>query len=179
MADRRPLDDALSRVRRLEVEARAILARHEATPERVVTLEQSYEKLDALSIDQDELFREALRATESGLFRAAHVLAWAGFVDFLHHYLWDNFQGELAVERLKWTVKAAEDLRDYTDHQVIETGKIVDAYSNPMMKALHGLLNTRNECAHPSEFYPGLNDALGYLSSLLQRIKTLQSKIST
>jgi hypothetical protein len=179
LVDRRGLDDALSRVLRLEAEARAILAKHEATPERVVTLEQSYDKLDALSIDQDELFREALRATESGLFRAAHVLAWAGLIDFLHHYLWDNFQAELAVERPKWTVNAAEDLRDYTDHQVIETGKIVKAYSNPMMKALHGLLNTRNECAHPSDFYPALNDALGYLSSLLQRIKTLQSKVST
>jgi hypothetical protein len=175
----RLLDSALSQIAGFEVEARQILAKHEATPERVVTLEQSYEKLDALSIDQDELFREALRATESGLFRAAHVLAWAGFIDFLHNYLWDNFQTELAGERPKWTLKSAEDFRDYTDHSVIETGKVIKAYGNTMMKALHGLLNTRNECAHPSEFYPGVNDALGYLSSLLQRIRTLQGKFST
>jgi hypothetical protein len=176
--DRRHLDEALSRVAGLEADARTILAKHEAAPQRVVTLEQSYEKLDSLSIDQDELFREALRATETGLFRAAHVLGWAGFIDFLHHYLWDHFQVVLAIERPKWTVNAAEDLREYTDHQVIETGKVVKAYGNSMMKALHGLLNTRNECAHPSEFYPGVNEALGYLSSLLQRINTLQSKAS-
>src|SRR4051794_39932735 len=81
--DRRSLDEALSRIDGLEADARTILAKHEATPERVVTLEQSYENLDSLSIDQDDLFREALRATESGLFRATHVLAWAGFIDFL------------------------------------------------------------------------------------------------
>ena len=175
---KRLLDAALSEVADFEAEARQALAKHEATPERVVTLEQSYEELGAISIDQDELFREALRAVESSLFRAAHVLAWAGFIDFLHNYLWDNFQPELAAERPKWNIANAEDFRDHTDYVVIETGKVIKAYGNTMMKALHGLLNTRNECAHPSEFYPGVNDALGYLSGLLQRVKTLQGKVS-
>jgi hypothetical protein len=39
---------------------------------------------------------------------------------------------------------------------VIETGRVVKAYNKTTMKALHGLLNTRNECAHPSDFYPGI-----------------------
>ena len=44
------------------------------------------------------------------------------------------------------------------------------------MKAFHGLLAKRNECAHPTSFYPGLNESLGYVSELLKRIETLQAK---
>jgi hypothetical protein len=42
------------------------------------------------------------------------------------------------------------------------------------MKALHGLLNRRNECAHPSEYFPDLNQTLGYVSELFSRIEWLQ-----
>jgi hypothetical protein len=171
------LGQVLGRVAEFEVEARTILATHEATPERVVTLEQSYEKLGKLSLDQDELFREALRAVEFELFRAAHVLAWAGFIDFLHHHMWDHFQSELVVERPAWGLKVAEDFREHADFQVIEAGKVVEAYSKTLMRALHGLLNTRNECAHPSDYFPDLNDTLGYLSGIFKRIQHLQSKV--
>lgn len=174
----RALDAVLRRVADLEVEARQLLGAHEATPERVITLEQSYERLTNLSIDQDELFRESLRAVELGLFRAAHVLAWAGFVDFLHSYLWDNFASTVGTHRPAWGIAAAEDLRDHADFQVIEAGKLVGAYSKTLMKALHGLLNTRNECAHPSDYFPDLNDALGYLSGVFKRIDHLQKKAS-
>jgi hypothetical protein len=44
------------------------------------------------------------------------------------------------------------------------------------MKALHGLLNKRNECAHPSDFYPDMNGSLGYISELLSRVATLQTE---
>jgi hypothetical protein len=172
----RLLDEALRRVADFEVEARQILSAYEGTSERVVTLEQSYRELSALSVDQDELFRESLRAVERGLYRAAHVLAWAGFVDYLHNYLWDNFGSELADKRAAWSLQGPEDFRDYADYTVIETGRVVGAYSKTLMKALHGLLNTRNECAHPSDFFPDLNDALGYLSNLFKRIKHLQGK---
>jgi hypothetical protein len=174
----RLVDEALRRIAALEVDARRVLGVHEATPERVITLEQSYAELSVLSVDQDELFREALRAVELGLFRAAHVLGWAGFIDFLHNYLWDNFQTELAANRAKWKLSGAEDFREHTDFAVIETGKAINSYSKTPMKALHGLLNTRNECAHPSDFFPDLNDALGYLSSLFKRIAFLQGKLT-
>ncbi len=45
-----------------------------------------------------------------------------------------------------------------------------------MMKALHGLLNKRNECAHPEDYYPSLNDTLGYLDEIFKRIGMLQSR---
>jgi hypothetical protein len=47
------------------------------------------------------------------------------------------------------------------------------------MKALHGLLNRRNECAHPSDYFPNFNETLGYLAELFQRVAFLQNKASS
>ena len=173
------LSELLGKVVLLEAEARRVLATHEAAPSRTVTLEDSYKRLGTLSIAQDELFRESLRAVETELFRAAHVLAWAGFVDFLHTHLATDGLTALNVVRPKWNVAIAEDLREHADHQVIEAGKEAGFYPKSVMKALHGLLNKRNESAHPSEYFPDFNETLGYMSELFQRIAYLQSKAAT
>jgi hypothetical protein len=174
MTNRRALDAILGRLGALETEAQGILAAYEESPARVVTLQASYERLSGLSLDQDELFRESLRAVESGLFRAAHVLAWAGFVDFFHNFLIPTYLSALQATRSSWKLATPEDLRDQSDFQVIEAGKAAGVYKNTPMKALHGLLNRRNECAHPSEYFPDLNQSLGYLSELFARINWLQ-----
>lgn len=164
---------------RLETEVREILARHEASGDRRLILENSYSRLAKLSLDADELFREALRATEQKLFRAAHVLAWAGFIDFLHNYLFDRDGGTAIMGvRPKWGLKGPEDLREWGDYQVIEAGRDAGFYNKTTMKALHGLLNKRNECAHPSDFLPDQNETLGYLSELFNRAAYLRNKLS-
>jgi hypothetical protein len=170
------LSTAIEKVVALEGEAQRLLAMHEAAPARTVTLEDSYAKLQQLTLPQDELFRESLRAVEVQLFRAAHVLAWAGFVDFLHHYVASDGLEGLGAARPKWTVTAPEDLREHADFQVIEAGKDAGFYGKTMMKALHGLLNKRNECAHPSTYFPSFNETLGYLSEMFQRVGFLQAK---
>jgi len=164
----------LDRIGKLDQDAKAILSTHEAASARVITLEKSYEDLGALSLDQDELFRESLRAVEAGLYRAAHVLAWAGFVDFLHHHLIPEHLEALRTAREKWKLNVAEDLRESGEFAVIEAGKAAGVYTHGKMKALHGLLNKRNECAHPSEYFPDLNEALGYVAELFKRIKELR-----
>jgi hypothetical protein len=50
----------------------------------------------------------------------------------------------------------------------------VGAYKNTMMHTLHGFLGRRNECAHPSDYFPDLNSTLGYVSDLIDRIKRLE-----
>jgi hypothetical protein len=166
--------ELLDRIGKLDQDAKAILSTHEAASARVVTIEKSYEDLGALSLDQDELFRESLRAVEAGLFRAAHVLAWAGFIDFLHHYLIPEHLEPLQEARPKWSLSVAEGLREWGEFAVIEAAKAAGVYANGKMKALHGLLNKRNECAHPSEYFPDLNEALGYVAELFKRIEQLQ-----
>ncbi len=174
MTARRPVEEVLARIADLEKDAKAVLATHESATSRIITLEDSYSKLMDLSLDQDELFRESLRAVENSLYRAAHVLAWAGFVDFLHHFLIDNHKSALQGARPKRTADTAEDLREYSDFQVIEAGKVASAYGNTMMRTLHGFLSRRNECAHPSPYYPDLNRTLGYVSDLIERIQRLR-----
>lgn len=170
-----PLAGALRWVAELDAETRAILATHEASTDRILTLEGSYDALGQLSLDQDQLFRESLGALEAKLFQAAHVLAWAAFVDFLHEFLTSDHLAALRAARPKWKIAAPEDLREWSEFGVIEAGKAAGVYNNTTMKALHGLLNRRNECAHPSEYFPDLNETLGYIGELFKRIKQLRS----
>ena len=169
--------ELLARAARFEAEAHALLGMHETSSSRVVLLENSYDNLKNLSILQDELFRQALRCVESGLFRAAHVMAWCGLVDYLaDKFASDGFK-KLRAARSKWLLNSKEDLLEsQTDYALIEAARAVAICSKTEMKALHGLLSKRNECAHPSSYFPGLNESLGYVSELFQRIATLQKK---
>lgn len=168
------LSDVVRKIVALEVESQRLLAVHEAAPARKISLEQSYQRLGRLSVQQDELFREALRAVEVGLFRASHVLAWAGFIDFLHVLVVSKAVAALRTARPNWSVQSPQDLREYADFQVIEAGRDLGLYNKTVMKALHGLLNKRNEAAHPSGYFPDMNETLGYVSEIFHRVEQLK-----
>jgi hypothetical protein len=156
-------------------EAHRILCAYEESPSRVVILNKSYETLGKLSIKQDDLFRMALRCCEEELYRAAHVMAWAGFMDFLEEKLSSDGFKKVNEYYPNWKICSIEELREkVTEHQIIEAGNKIGLYGKNQKKALFGLLNKRNECAHPSSFYPGLNETLGYISEIFQRIKLLK-----
>lgn len=158
-------------------EAHKILGVHEESLSRVVLLKKTYEDLGKLSIQQDDLFRQALRCCEKELHRAAHVMAWAAFMDFLEEKLSsDNFK-KVRIACPNWKFGSVEELREkIAEYQIIESTKKVGLCGKNQTNALLGLLNKRNECAHPSNFYPGLNETLGYISEIFQRIKTIQPK---
>lgn len=168
------LSATLVRIASLEADAHQILAKHESSSRaRIVTIEQSYSRLKTLSLDQDSLFRESLRAIENDLQRAAHVLAWAAFMDYFQEVL--SRDGFDAINNVrKWGVASVEDLREHHgDHATIEAAAAAGLIAKSMKKALHGLLNKRNECAHPSQHSPDLNESLGYVSDLFRRIESL------
>lgn len=172
------LEDILSRAQAFENEAHRVLARHEAAASRVITVEDTYRILTGLSLQQDTLFREALRCVETQLFRAAHVMAWAGFMDYLEDKMTSDYLADTQVARPKWSVSSKEDLREKaTEHQLIMVCRAIKLFSRSEEKAFLGLLNTRNECAHPSSYSPTLNETLGFISQLINRINTLQQKI--
>jgi hypothetical protein len=167
----------LAQVKAFEKEAHAILATHEASDSRVVILEESYDKLTKLTLKQDELFRQALRCVEHKLFRAAHVLAWAGFMDLLEEKLASDGLVKLRTAKAAWKAGSVEELREtVVEYQLIEAAKDLGLCTKTEMKALHGMLNKRNECAHPNDFFPDMNITLGYISELLTRVATLQPK---
>lgn len=159
-----------------EAAARGILCRAEDSSARVITLDSSYKSLTGMSLKQDELFRQSLRCVENKLYRAAHVMAWAGLIDFAHEKLGEDGYQKLNAARPKWSISSPEDMRQWSDYQVIEALRDVGLCRKAGMKALHGLLNRRNECAHPEDYHPGLNEALGYISELLQRLEALKKR---
>jgi hypothetical protein len=52
-------------------------------------------------------------------YRPAHVLAFAAFVDWFHRWLWDNHAAAVQAGSPRWSLNEAEDMREYSDHQVI------------------------------------------------------------
>lgn len=171
------LEDLLRRARSFEREAHAILSVQERARSRVVILDQTYARLSGLTLKQDELLRQSLRCAEAELYRAAHVMAWAGFMDFMEEKMASDKLGKLASVRPKWPTKSLEDLREtVNEYQLIEATRDLGLCGKNEVKALHGLLNKRNECAHPSEFFPDLNETLGYIAEVLRRITMLQAK---
>lgn len=167
----------LDRVHYFEKEAHKILSVHETSPSRVITVEKTYEELDGLSLQQNELFRQALKCIENSLFRAAHVMAWAGFMDFLEEKLAPGGFKSLHSIRQKWKFKTIDELRENVpEYQIIVACKDLGLFTKTEMKSIVGLLNKRNECAHPSSYSPGLNESLGYISDLIHRIEILKNK---
>jgi hypothetical protein len=112
-----------------------------------------------------------------GLYRAAHVMAWAGFMDFLEDKICEDGLVKLHTIRIKWLAKNKEELREeVNEFQLIDAAKALSLCTKTQSKALHGLLNKRNECAHPSDFFPALNETLGYVSEIMKRIEQLKEK---
>jgi hypothetical protein len=172
------LNDLIERVARFKDEAHDILGVHEdAAQSRLVRLDRTYRALGKLSLAQDELIRQALTCTEYGLFRPAHVMGWAGFIDFLEQKLGSDGLVKVKAARPNWTARNIEELREQVpEPQMIEVAQKIGLCNKGETKAMLGLLNKRNECAHPSDYWPDLNQTLGYLAELLSRIDALQKR---
>jgi hypothetical protein len=61
-------------------------------------------------------------------------------------------------------------------NSVVESLQKVGLCGKTVTKDLMGLLNKRNECAHPSDYNPELNETLEYISEILNRLKSLETK---
>ncbi len=172
------IEDWLDRARRFEAAAHNVLSTHEdARASRVVKLEQVYQTLGQLNIRQDGLMREALRCAQHGLYRAAHVLAWAACMDYIKEKLAGDGLAKVHAARPNWQGRDIGEMAEYVpEHQLVDVLKNVGLGTKNDVKALHGLLAKRNECAHPSSFLPGLNETLGYIEEIIQRVRLLAPK---
>ncbi|WP_127782529.1 hypothetical protein [Rhodococcus sp. X156] len=158
-----------------QVELSKLLAKREGSTHRVMTLTESYGKLTQLNIKQDSLFREALQCAEHGLYRSAHVTSFAALMDFVHEWIAADPNRLTAIQAQypQWKITQASDFREQKDYTLFEVLKKQGLITNAMTKALQGLLAKRNECAHPGDYEPSINDTLGYLDEMMKRIATL------
>jgi hypothetical protein len=160
-------------------EAHLILSIHESSKYRLVQIDKTRKKISALSLLQTELFEQSISCVEQGIFRAAHVMAWAGFIDFLEHKI--NSDGLIKIKNARpgWVkYNSIEELREnIPEFQLIEATYNVGLFSKAEMKTILGLLSKRNECAHPTSYKPGMNESLGYISELFNRIEVISKKV--
>lgn len=142
---------------------------------RTVKLEKAYERLNLFNFVQDDIFRQAIRCTEHGLFRSAHVMAWSAGIDFLLDFIARNRHfTSLATVRPKWKVASTDELKDkFGDYAIIEAMRDAKIIGHRECKAFLGLLSKRNECAHPTGYYPDLDQTLGYISEIIYRLSKL------
>lgn len=164
----------IDRLSNFEVEAHQLFGAIESSKSRTVTLDQSYETLNGLSIRQDEIFRQSLRCVENDLFRAAHVMAWAGIADCLQTLVSSDNFAALNLARPKWNISSVDQLAEaYTEHALIEAIGSTKVITKAETKALMGMLSKRNECAHPGDHFPTLNESLGYISEIFSRLEKI------
>jgi hypothetical protein len=168
----------VTKAKSFEFEAHRILSIHEsANASRVVVLENAYESLGLLNIKQDDIMRQALRCAENGLYRAAHVMAWAACIDYIEEKLSADNMVKLRAVRPNWRGRDIREIAEYvSEYQIVETLKAVGLTTKNETNALLDLLRRRNECAHPTGYLPQVNETLGYIAEILQRIIKLAPK---
>lgn len=172
------LKEWLARADHFKSEAHKILQVHEASEKsRIVLLEQTYNSLSLLNLKQDDLFRQAIRCAENGLYRAAHVMAWAACEDFIEEKISEDGLIKLRVERPTWQGADIREMAEYyPERQFVDVMKPLGLATKNETAAFVSLLQKRNECAHPTGYYPDLNQTLGYMSEILMRLKKLSKK---
>ncbi len=166
-------------VKQFESKSHDLFSKFEASPSRIINVDQSRKQLKNLSLQQVELFEDSLSCIEQKLYRASIVMAWAGFMDFLEAKISADGLVKIKQVRPAWIkFKSIEEIRENvaTEHELIKVAKDIDLISKAEMKRLHGELSRRNECAHPSPYQPDLNESLGYVAGLINFIEKISKK---
>ena len=161
-------------LRALQEEHQLIAATAQASRSRTASIEVTLKSIHALSAKQDELLKEAAAAAGHGLYRSAHVAAFAALVDALYERV-DRvgLLQSVANARPKWSLSVVEDLQEYSDFQVGEVCREAGVITKAQLKTFHGLLHRRNQCAHPTGYQPGLDQTLGFLSEVIALLASL------
>jgi hypothetical protein len=116
------LDALVTGVLNFEEAAHKLLRMHEGAASRVVDARMSLARVSALSVKQEDMLKQSVRCIEVEVFRAAHVLAFGAFIDYLHEIAARKNFAALNAARPKWGgLTSVEDLREnHTDHSVID-----------------------------------------------------------
>lgn len=163
-----------SRLSSFKAEISEILSEaEEALPSRVYNAHESLQKVSALSFQQSDALRQAVRCVEARLNQAAFVMAWTAVADLLLEVSVHQ-RGKILEVRDKWSFTDKASLADERgDYAIIEALKVAGVITKTEMKTLHGLLHRRNQCAHRTDVYPTPNEALGYIDEAILAIERL------
>ena len=161
-----------------EEEAHRLFAKYEKSKSRVISLEDSKKQLSNLSIVQENLLRDAIFCVEKGIYRPAYVMAWAAFIDFYERKISSDGLIKVHAVRNGWSKhRTIEELREnIVEQQLIEVGKEIGILTKHEVSVLKGSLTKRNNCAHPSDFVPNMNETIGYLAEIMNYIERINTR---
>lgn len=159
-------------------EAKELLGQSEGSYSvRAYNAHDSLARVGKLTFVQADFFRQSIRCVEAGLYRAAFVMAWTAIADLLL-ILGEQKQAKIKVVRPRWKFVDRETLaEEQGDFAIVLALKEAKCVSKADMKSLHGLLHRRNQCSHPSSFFPGANEALGYIHEAISEAEKLVAKL--
>jgi hypothetical protein len=166
------------KVKKFEKDAHKIFSRFELSKSRVISLEDSKRKLSNLSIHQEQLLKDSIFCVECGINRPAYVMAWAAFIDFYEEKISSDSLVKIRQARSNWSkFKNIEELREgIAEYQLIDVGKDIGFLTKHEVSVLKANLTKRNNCAHPSDFSPSMNETIGYLSEIMNYIEKFDKR---
>jgi len=102
---------------------------------------------------------EAILALESGALRASAVFLWAGAMQTIREKCFAKGATVLLAELKRHSQKTAtirrlEDLTAVKDRDLLESTPGLGVFDGQQKKALVECLNLRNQCGHPSSYWP-------------------------
>lgn len=144
---------------------------------RVVSVETTSQRLMSLTPKQQKLLNEALSCAGEGFYRAAIVIAWVAVIDRVLTILEDDHFQRLGVARGRWPqVATREELTEtQTEHAIIEAFGDAKFITKGLRKTLLGQLHTRNQAAHPTDYDPTFNAALGFVEGAVSSLVALEN----
>ena len=145
----------------------------EAPPEPLISLRRH-----AASIGNSttrEFVEEAIACCESGLYRAAVVLAWVGAVSLLYeHVLVDHLKEfNQACEKRdpKWrTAKTVDGLARLKEADFLLILESISVIGKSTKQELEGCLTLRNGCGHPNTLKVSKQRVLAHIESLVDNV---------
>lgn len=112
----------------------------------------------------DEGLQEARSCVNHGLTRPAYVSAWNGYVALALTFLAAEDFAAIRVIRPTWKVTSIEDLSMKTPGaELLKMLSELDLSTGDMADQLPLLLQSRNDCAHPTSFRPTAAEADDYV----------------
>ena len=173
------IQEILRDVNKFRTSSHKIFAIHESSSKsRKVLLEQTKKKLTFLSLEQHSLLEESLNCIEFGLYRGACILSWIAFIDFLQKKISEDNLKKINSIRKGWNkYKTLAELKEnIPEFQFIEVARDIKFITKAESRSIFGLLSKRNECAHPGGYCPNLNESIGYVSEIINRIDQLKDR---
>lgn len=148
-----------------------LFAPFSGSPTKVLKLENSIRSLSA-SAPQREMVMQAARAAENQVYRGSIVLAWAAVIDAVQNYIFNSDSNRNAFFSCNGRNEISLEIyrERFGERDSLDVAKKAGLINKQTHKELVAMLDERNACAHPSDRWPTINEATGFIDKTVRHI---------